>query len=98
MGWWSEVYTQVEGGTIVRYEETENKTGRWAGRGTVERVKWRAISDDPARPISYHNRRKDAVAALAPEPTRCPTCDAPEPTHTPTCAVVHVLVPEPSDS
>lgn len=53
-------------GTIQRYTEVESKRGRWINRGTVERVYWRAIPDDPARPITYHRRRRDAVAALVP--------------------------------
>ena len=64
-------------GTIVRYTETVPKTGRWAGHGTVQRVYWRAIPSDPAKPITYHRRRRDAVAALAPTGGADPAVSAP---------------------
>jgi hypothetical protein len=49
-------------GHVVRYTETETKTGRWANRGTIERVRWRAIPTNADFPITYHDRRRDAVA------------------------------------
>lgn len=69
MGFWGETRTETEGGTLVRYTAIERKTGRWSGHGSVERVKWRAVSYDPSVPITEHRTKRDALAALNPEPT-----------------------------
>lgn len=53
-------------GFLERYTSTEYGRGRWAHR-QVKRVYWRAIPLDARAEATYHTRRRDAIAALAPK-------------------------------
>lgn len=51
-------------GYVERYTETERKKDRWNNGSTVERVYWRAIPFETGQQISYHIRKREAVAAV----------------------------------
>lgn len=63
-----EAFKDTPHGFVSRYTEQVPNAGRWRGTGSHEQVMWRAVPKDRTKPITYHTRRRDALAALVPNP------------------------------